>query len=183
MLVYNVAALMQAPPGTIRTYPVSGETMSIADDLRLAAPIEGFVRLSRTSRSILARAELTTAVEGRCSRCLNALVAPVSVTVDEEALPSIDFQTGAPVDRSLEPDALRIDEHHELDLTEPVREAISLAEPIAPLCREGCRGLCITCGADLNADPEHGHDDEGLDPRLAVLAGIRARLSDDERTH
>jgi len=27
------------------------------------------------------------------------------------------------------------------------------------LCRDECRGLCAVCGADLNADPEHRHDE------------------------
>ena len=56
--------------------------------------------------------------------------------------------------RADEPDALRLDDHHELDLGEPMREAISLAEPIAPLCRPDCAGCAVICGADLNADPD-----------------------------
>ncbi|MBQ7189986.1 MAG: DUF177 domain-containing protein [Kiritimatiellae bacterium] len=36
------------------------------------------------------------------------------------------------------------------DLTDEVREAIILAFPSYPLCREGCLGLCPTCGANLN---------------------------------
>lgn len=173
MLSYNVAGLLRSTPGTVRTYPVRLPTLEIAPDLKLAAPVEGEVRLSRTGRSILARAHLVTAFEETCSRCLVPLSAPVAVEVDEEALPSIDLLTGAPLDLTAEPDALRLDEHHELDLSEPVREAISLAEPIHPLCRPDCRGLCETCGADLNEDPAHRHDEIAIDPRLAALATWR----------
>ena len=63
MLSYNVAALLRSAPGTARRYPVDAVDLPIADDLRLAAPIDGEVRLSRTGRSILARASLTTAIE------------------------------------------------------------------------------------------------------------------------
>lgn len=170
MLSYNVAGLLRSTPGTVRTYPVRLPTLEIAEDVRLAAPVEGEVRLSRTGRSILARAHLTTALEERCSRCLAVVAAPVVVDVDEEALPSVDLLTGTPLDVTTEPEALRLDDHHELDLSEAVREAISLAEPIRPLCRPDCRGLCEACGADLNADPTHDHDDHDLDPRLAALA-------------
>jgi len=180
MLSYNVAGLLRATPGTVRTYPVRATTLAIADDLRLAAPIEGEVRLSRTGRSILARAELRTALEEHCSRCLIPLVAPVVVRVDEEALPSIDLLTGQPLDLTSEPEALRLDDHHELDLTEPVREAIALAEPIRSLCRPDCRGLCATCGTDLNADPSHRHGEPEIDPRLAALAEWRP--ADDDPT-
>jgi uncharacterized protein len=175
MLSYNVTGLLRSAPGTSRTYPVEVESLDVADDLRLAEPIEGQVRLARTGRSILATAELRTALEETCSRCLRPTVAPVEVTIQEEALPSVDLDSGQPV-RSRdgdEPDALRLDEHHELHLEQPVREAISLAEPIAPLCRPDCRGLCPTCGADLNVETDHGHDDDEIDPRLARLAEFR----------
>jgi uncharacterized protein len=179
MLSYNVAGLLREPVGTSRTYPVSGEQLAIADDLRLAAPIDGQVRLARTSRSILARAELTTALEEPCSRCLKPAVAPIHVELEEEALPSVDLTSGQPLDTSEEPEALRLDDHHELDLSGPVRDAISLAEPIAPLCRADCQGLCATCGVDLNEQPDHHHDDDEIDPRLAALAAFRADIDPD----
>jgi uncharacterized protein len=186
MLRYNVAGLMKSAPGEYRVYAISNETMDVADDLPLSAPIEGQLRLSRTSRSVLAHADLQTEFVLHCSRCVATINAPVAVVVDEEALPSVDFETGLPLDISDEPDALRLDEHHELDLHETIREAISLAEPIAPLCREDCRGLCVTCGSDLNADPGHHHDDEAIDPRLAALAAWKATsdtAGPPDRTH
>jgi len=170
MLSYNVAGLLRSTPGTARTFPVRLPSLEIAPDVHVVAPVVGEVRLSRTGRSILARAHLTTALEEHCSRCLTPLAAPVAVDVDEEALPSIDLLTGAPLDVSAEPEALRLDDHHELDLSEAVRAAISLAEPIRPLCRPDCRGLCEACGADLNLDPTHAHLDADPDPRLAALA-------------
>lgn len=173
MLTYNVTGLLRSAPGTARTYPVHGESLAIAADLRLAAPIDGEVRLARTGRSILARADLRTALEERCGRCLGPVTSPITVHLEEEALPSIDLETGQPLDAGTEPDVLRLDDHHELDLSEPVREAISLAEPLAPLCRPDCRGLCPTCGADLNAVPDHRHEDDEVDPRLAGLASWR----------
>ena len=166
---YNVSGLLRSTPGTVRTYPVAGEQMEIAEDLHLAAPIDGEVRLQRTGRSILAEADLTTALDVHCSRCLTPIVAPVEVSLQEEALPSIDLVTGQPVDTTDEPDAFRLDDHHELNLSEPIREAISLAEPIAPLCKVDCRGLCVVCGANMNNEPDHRHEDEEIDPRLAAL--------------
>jgi uncharacterized protein len=174
-LSYNVASLLRSAPGTERRYPVDDVQIDVADDLKLAQPINGEVRLSRTGRSVLARAHLTTAIEGYCSRCLTAIVAPIDVDIEEEALPSIDIDTGLPVDVEQEPDALRLDDHHELDLAEPVREAISLAEPITLLCREECRGLCPTCGVDLNNVTDHSHTEDAVDPRLAALAEWRDR--------
>jgi uncharacterized protein len=173
MLSYNVAGLLRSTPGTARIYEVHAATLEIADDLRLAAPIEGEVRLARTGRSILATARLRTALAERCSRCLAPVATPIVVAVEEEALPSIDIDTGLRVDLAAEPDALRLDDHHDLDLQEAVRAAISLAEPIMPLCRPDCRGLCAECGAELNDDPGHDHGGATLDPRLSRLADWR----------
>jgi uncharacterized protein len=173
MLSYNVATLLRSAPGTERRYAVDGVEMEIADDIQLAAPIEGEVRLSVTGRSILARASLTTAIDTVCSRCLTRIVAPIDVEIEEVAMPSIDIDSGMPVAVDELPDALRLDDHHELDLGEPVREAIALAEPIALLCRPDCRGLCLVCGTDLNVAGTHVHEDQDVDPRLAGLAAWR----------
>jgi uncharacterized protein len=176
MLSYNVVDLLRSAPGTTIRVPISVEDLPIADDVELAAPVEGEVRLSRTSRSILVRGHVETALAERCSRCLRPAVAPVSADIDEEALPSIDLDSGFPVDTMSEPDVLRLDDHHELDLAAPIRDAISLAEPIAPLCRPDCPGLCVICGADLTSDPGHAHPDADIDPRLAPLADLRSHL-------
>jgi uncharacterized protein len=173
MLAFNVAGLMGSVPGTDRRYEITDALLALPDDLRQASPLAGRVRLSRTSRSIIADADLTTSLEERCSRCLRPMVTPIHVELREEALPSIDLLTGLPLDTSAEPDALRIDEHHVLDLEGPVGDAISMAEPIAPLCRPDCRGLCPVCGADLNDDPTHDHHDDPIDSRLAALADWR----------
>ena len=177
MLSFNVAALLRSAPGTSERFPVVLPRLEVAADLEVARPVEGEIRLSRTSRSILVRGHVDTALVEMCSRCLAPVVAPVSVDIDEEALPSIDIDTGLPVDASAEPEALRLDDHHELDLTPAVRDAISLAEPIAPLCRPDCLGLCPVCGVDLNLDPGHPHEDDDIDPRLASLVALREHLS------
>ena len=141
----------------------------------LARPVRGQVRLSHSGRSILVQGHLETALAEPCSRCLRPAEAPLDVDLEEEALPSIDIDTGLPVDTSEEPDVVRLDDHHELDLERVIRDAISLAEPIAPLCRPDCPGLCLVCGADLATAPDHAHPDE-VDPRLAALADLRDHL-------
>lgn len=174
MLSYNVADLLRAAPGTERRFVVQEVEFEVAPDLRLAAPVAGEIRLSVAGRSILARANLSTAIDAMCSRCLSEVIAPIDFEIDEVALPIVDIDTGKPVEAGDDPDALRLNDHHELDLGGPVREAISLAEPIALLCRPDCRGLCFECGADLNATPEHAHSEDQIDPRLASLAAWRA---------
>ena len=55
-----------------------------------------------------------------------------------------------------------------LDLTEEVREAIILALPGYPVCREDCKGLCMTCGSNLNETTCRCRE-AGRDNRWAAL--------------
>ena len=56
----------------------------------------------------------------------------------------------------------------DLDLAEGLFEALQLALPMRLLCRENCKGLCSTCGTNLNekqcdCKPDH------IDPRWEGL--------------
>ena len=58
-----------------------------------------------------------------------------------------------------------------IDLEPLLRDAVVLALPYQPLCREDCPGLCVECGARLADDPEHRHD-AAVDPRWAALGNV-----------
>jgi uncharacterized protein len=176
MLSYNVADLLRSAPGSSERHHVEEAALELDEGLELAGPISGDIRLTHSGRSILAQGRLQTTLAEGCSRCLRPAQAHVTLDLEEEALPSIDLDSGAPIDVSQEPDRLRLSDHHELDLAPAIRDAISLAEPIAPLCRPDCPGLCEVCGVDLTDNPGHVHLDEEIDPRLADLAGIRDQL-------
>jgi uncharacterized protein len=171
-LVWNVAGLLGELPGAERDYDIRHVRIDLGEDLSLAEPIEGRVHLGRTNRGIIAGAELRAALDLQCSRCLRDVAFPVDVRFQEEYLPSLDLATGRPLPTTDEPDVLRLNDHHELDLETPVREAMQLAEPIALLCRPDCPGLCIVCGGRLD-EGLHDHPAEDIDPRLEALRGFR----------
>jgi uncharacterized protein len=163
-----VAGLLAEPLGSIRHLEVSGPPLDFGPELRQARGVEGEVRLTRTNRGLLVHGRLSTAIWQTCSRCLREIEWPVEIEIDEEALPSIDLASGLALDVDAEPDVLRLNDHHELELEGEIRDAILLAEPIAPLCREDCPGLCVECGRELAGGP-HDHAASEVDPRLEVL--------------
>jgi uncharacterized protein len=170
--VFNVSGLLADPMGATREHDVAGAIIALEDGLRLADPIEGHIRLIRTNRGLFVTGRLTTSLEGECSRCLRAVVTPVDLTIEEEALPTIDLANGTPAATDADPDALRLSDNHELNLGEAIAAEISLAEPIAPLCRPDGPGLCQVCGAPLEAG-DHAHPEGDIDPRLAALRAFR----------
>ena len=172
-----MAGLLGQPAGSVRDISISTPPLDFGPDLVQVKDLVGKLKLTRTNRGLLVQGRLRTAIGQTCSRCLRDIEWPVELQFDEEALPSLDLASGQPVDTSEEPDALRLTDHHELDLEEDVRDWIVLAEPIAPLCRPDCPGLCIVCGQELASGP-HDHPDDDVDPRLE---GLRGLLDDPER--
>ncbi len=61
------------------------------------------------------------------------------------------------------------------DLEGPLGEALVLALPAWPMCREDCRGLCAGCGTDLN-EGSCRCEDTKKDARWAKLAELRDKL-------
>lgn len=178
-LTFALSGLMAEAPGTVREYEIAGVDVDLGEDLRLAEPVAGRLRLSRTNRGLVLDATLRTALVGECSRCLRPLVTPVRMRIDEEVLPTIDLASGlaVPLEEGADPEAPRLTDHHELELRPLAAEAISLAEPIAPLCERDCPGLCPECGQRL--EPGHAHEDALIDPRLEALRAFRVDAETD----
>jgi uncharacterized protein len=74
------------------------------------------------------------------------------------------------------PDVFPLDPRaDDIDLRPAVREQWLLAVPAFTLCRDDCRGLCPSCGVDLNAG------DCGCPPQISVDSrwdALRALASD-----
>ena len=172
-LTFAVSGLMAEVPGTVRDYPIDAVDVDPGEGLSTTEPVRGTVRLMRTNRGLVVDARIETAVAGECARCLRPVTTPIRARIDEEVLPTIDIATGQPVplEEDGDPEAPRLTDHHELEMRPLIAEAISLQEPIAPLCEPDCPGLCPECGARM--EPGHGHGDDEIDPRLEALRGFR----------
>jgi uncharacterized protein len=176
---FNVAGLLRERSGAMREHRLRDHYLSLGPDVELAGPLNGTLRFQRTNRGILVGGDLEAPVRRTCARCLEAFVEPARIHLSEEYLPSIDPETGASVERDASDDAVQlIDEHNEIDLTPVLREEFALTEPMHPLCRPDCPGLCGECGERL--DERHvPHVSDEIDPRLAGLAAL---LGPDEPT-
>jgi len=109
---------------------------------------------------IVARGTAQAAWEGECRRCLTPVGGWLRAELDEL------FVAGA------EPGETWPIKNDQLDLGPVAREALILALPLAPLCREDCAGLCAVCGSDRNAG-DCGCAPVQTDPRWSVLDRLR----------
>lgn len=112
-------------------------------------------------------ADVSAPWRGECRRCLVPLSGELRTHVRELYRPhGRGDQEGDEETYPLEGEVL--------DLQPLVRDALLLELPLAPLCSESCRGLCPTCGADLNS-VVCGCSSAAADPRWAALDALKER--------
>ncbi len=126
------------------------------------SPVDLDLRLEAAGEGVLVTGTAVVSLRGECVRCLVGISTELEIDVQELFTYS---ESGAS-----EEEASRM-EGDLIDLEPLLRDQVVLDLPFQPVCKDDCAGLCVICGADLNVDPEHAHDDE-LDPRWAALAAL-----------
>ena len=165
---YNVAQLLKEPTGSTRRVNVEGE---LGDSGNLSAACLGKVEFVRTHQGLLVRGTVDASVTTTCSRCLGEFACLSLLEVEEEYFPLVDVNTGSRTDLPWDYDGTVIDTTHILDLSELLRQCTVAAQPIKPLCRQDCQGLCQECGVDLNR-VNCACSGAAIDPRWSALAAL-----------
>lgn len=160
----NVGFLLNKNVGYSRNFDFEEASLSLGEDLNLF-DLHGSVRLTRTGQGIYVQGSLTASLELECVRCLTDFPQQLEAGIDELFT--------YPPDKAPDPQ-LAISENALLDLTPLMREIFLLDQPIQPVCREDCLGLCAECGENLN-DNYHTHQAVDVDPRLAVLKSLLSK--------
>ena len=157
--VVNVAQLLQEHVGAVRKIAIELDWFALDADL-MTREVRADARLTRISGGILGTGLQTGVAMIECVRCLELFEQPFEAAFDQEYRPTVDVRSGQALELPA-PDAeiALIDELHELDLAEPLRQTAILALPMMPICRDDCPGI-IGALAD---------DDETGDRRLGVL--------------
>lgn len=98
-------------------------------DIHLREPFEVDAHILLADQELVVTAAVRCPLHLSCARCLEEFASTLHTT----AVLSYKVQ---PTDA--------------VDITEDVRQEIMLAYPMRPMCRPDCRGLCGTCGQNLN---------------------------------
>lgn len=141
---------------------VSTEPWGPAEDT-LDGPLDLDLRLESVVEGILVRGQVRFVLVCACARCLEPVREHLDVPVVE-----LFRQAGHP---EAEPGYEIVDRI--IDLEALLRDAVVMSVPLRVLCRPDCRGLCPSCGADLNQG-DCGHSGAPrVDPRWAPLLELR----------
>ena len=190
-------------PGLKRTEPIKPEVLNVAladsEGFVLVSSSPLSASFKKVSGRVFVRGTFSAMLAAPCKRCTTDVEVPIEVEfslrmVPEALAPRADESadlTAAPKVRrkyqkkeddgqspsaaSFELDEVDAEPFNgkTIDLDPVVREQVLLALPASVLCRDDCKGLCTTCGQDLNEkDCGHGKVKE-VDVRLAKLKDIK----------
>jgi DUF177 domain-containing protein len=168
-LTLSVAEIL-GHPGAYRDFEVAAPLTGVGTTVaRLAPdPVRAALRAESVVEGVLVTGRVATRVIATCARCLEEVPEAMSLEVCE--LFASPGRGGGEEDDA----AYRVTEE-EIHLEQMLRDSCVLALPFTPLCSAECRGLCASCGQDLNeGDCDCG--EEGTDPRWAPLLELRERL-------
>ena len=115
-----------------------------------SSPISIELSISREYDHIRLHGGISTSVRLTCSRCLVEYSADIAskftifYTKSTESQPEDEVELG-------EEDLISASySGDEIDFTDEVAEQVLLEIPYKSLCSEECKGLCFSCGTDLN---------------------------------
>ena len=132
-------------------------------EIREGEPVELDLMLESVVEGVLVTGTAAAVATGECSRCLDPVTEHIEVDLTE-----LFAYPGSATEETTDEDEIPRLVDDRIDLEPTVRDAVVLALPLAPLCREDCPGLCVECGVKW-ADLEPGHGHEKIDPRWAAL--------------
>jgi uncharacterized protein len=145
-----------------RTVPAPEDLGAGMIGVPTGVPLDLHLRLESVMEGVLVSGRVRVPLVGECGRCLDPIASALEVDLQE--------LYAYPESEVTEDEASRM-AGDLLDLEPALRDAVVLALPLTPLCRDDCPGLCATCGARL-ADVDCGHREAPADPRWAALEGM-----------
>ena len=145
-------------------------------EVTCTGPVSADVFLEKKDSRVILNGRLHLPLELSCDRCLegykfnleNSFVVDFELTETAEIE---DEELEYPYQES-EMDTVLLSKP-EIDVIQTLEQQVLLALPMKSLCRENCRGLCVTCGANLN----EGHDackcEKEVNSPFSVLAELK----------
>jgi uncharacterized protein len=157
----NVGFIVGNEVGYNHDFPFDYETIRVAEDLELG-DFAGTARFNRTQQGLLLTGHFRAALDLQCVRCLRDFTQTVQWDITE----LFAFN-----EKSLTDSDLLVPEDAQIDLAPFIRDYALTEVPINPVCKPDCKGLCPTCGQDLN-QKDCGHRADQNESPFASLKDL-----------
>jgi uncharacterized protein len=132
-----------------------------SEELVTEGPVAVSLEVRNIGKALLVYGKFSGRVRLACARCLRDVITDVAGNIDEQfSLPGITDPDLELIDQE-EPQEAAFSKQI-LNVSELIRQELLISLPLRVLCQEDCKGLCPTCGQDLNekqcdCPPEMGH--------------------------
>ncbi len=167
---------LEREPLHVRHVYGTGELLFNHKDAALVEPVSTEFILTHKDKDLRASGTVHTVIRYQCSRCLREFSRPLAAKFDLFYLPQADWKKDEEIELKYEDMEVGYYDGIRLDVDLMVLEQIELGMPMKFICRDDCRGLCQSCGADLNESPCACKLDTA-DSRLAVLRDFRRKMN------
>jgi uncharacterized protein len=107
-------------------------------------PAEIDLELKCADRILIVEGQIQATAEGDCDACLEHVERQLVVEVDERLDPQIDRKADPFGEGNVLIDG-------KLDIADLARQVVLTVLPMGLRCKDDCKGLCGSCGANLNA--------------------------------
>jgi uncharacterized protein len=149
-LVFDVRNIRD---GVFNNYEVEIPTSQLEldfEDMQFISIVRGIVQLLRHGEdNVYVKAEVSTAIEMQCGKCLEPFKMDIVATFEVQFTPN---SNPAEIESDNVEDGERYYDGETFDISEDSRRALVIQIPIWPLCSQTCEGLCAGCGANLNEE-------------------------------
>lgn len=143
------------------------------DEYTIAEPMEWSAIITNVGGAFLVTGTVMGSAKTACARCLDDFT--IDVNGEIEGYFIIEGQGQAPEDMDDDEfDVLSPD--NDIDMAPLLLAAVLLELPLIPLCDDDCKGICQTCGKNLNEGPcECSCEDDGFAPEnpFAALRNLK----------
>jgi uncharacterized protein len=147
----------------------------IIESEKIVSPIKAHLRIEKIDSEIVIKGEMMADVKLQCSRCLKDFHNMLTVPVDVVYHPIEELKGAEKYE--IKGGELDMDFYsgEEMDLLALLNEQVLLNLPMKPLCDDSCKGICLTCGTDLNAGMCNCIEKD-IDPRLKGLKELKDKV-------
>jgi uncharacterized protein len=143
VLKLNIASLSEGH--TEAHLQAKTSDLDLDEYLEFGHPFDINLAIDKVGRNIFIKASLQSVADLLCDRCGE----PFSAKLEESV--QILYTTDRNLRDREDEDVFVISASEDIvDIKDPARETLILALPAKRLCKEDCKGLCASCGANLN---------------------------------